>query len=112
MKISMKEFEEAESVKKDRERPLDQRIVDILKQNNDSAYELTDIIEMLEPTFPKGNSGLDMIWGIALGINYVKALSKLETEGKIRKVPLKNGTYYTLAKARANPPFIMGAGKS
>ena len=103
----MKEFEEAKSAEEYRKRPLDQRIVDILKQNNDSAYELIDIIEMLEPTLPKGNSGLDMVWGVALGINYDKALSKLETEGKIRKVPLKNGTYYTLAKARANPVVIM-----
>ena len=111
MKISMKEFEEAKSVEKYRKRPLDQRIVDILKQDNDSAYELTDLIEMLEPTLPKGNSELDMIWGTALAINYVEALSKLETDGKIRKVPLKNGTYYTLAKERANP-IVRAAGKS
>ena len=103
MKIDRKELEEAE---RERKKPLDQRIIDILKQNNDYAFELTDLIEMLETELPKGRSGLDTIWAVALGLNYTEALSKLETEGEILKVSLKNSTDYALAEA--SPPFIIG----
>ena len=107
MKISMKEFEEAERAEAEQKRPLDQRIIYILEQNNDSPIEFIALIEMLEQKLPKGSSGLDNIWAIALAMNYSEALSKLQREGKIRKASLKNGTYYALAEARTNPVIFM-----
>ena len=107
MKIDRKELEEAE---REQKKPLDQRIIDILKQNNDYAFELIDLIEMLETELPKGRSGFDTIWALALGLDYTEALSKLETEGEIQKVSLKNSTYYTLAKVGTDPPIIIGIG--
>ena len=111
MKISIKEIDEFERAEKEKLKPLDQKILDHLSQNNDSAFELNDIIVALQPGLSTSSESMvDKFLTIANMLVYGKELDKLEKDKKIRKILYKSKFYYTLAKARTNPPSIRGRG--
>lgn len=113
MKISIKEIDEFERAEKEKLKPLDQKILDHLSQNKDSAFELNDIIIALQPEFSTSSESMvDKFLTIANMLAYTNELGKLEKDKKIRKILYKSKFYYALAEARMSPPFIMSAGKS
>ena len=108
MKISIKEIDEFERAEKEKLKPLDQKILDHLSQNNDFVFELNDIIVALQPEFSTSSgSVVDKVLTIANMLVYAKELDKLEKDKKIRKVLYKSKFYYTLEKAGTNPAIIM-----
>lgn len=109
MKISIKEIDEFERAKKEKLKPLDLKILDHLSQNNDSAFELHDIMVALQPEFSTSSGSMvDHVLTVANLLVYANELDKLEKDKKIRKILYKSKFYYTLEKARTNPPFIRG----
>lgn len=99
MKISMKEFEEAKIAERGRNRPLDQKILDFLREDEDFAHEISDIIMALKPDIKiPENSKFEKVMVAIYGLNYSNTFNKLEKEGKIQKTVRDNEIYYAIIK--------------
>lgn len=95
MKISRKELDEFERAKKERIKPLNQKILDFLRQNIDSAFELNDIMKALEPEYvTSSGSNFDRILVITDTLLYASELNKLGKHDKIKSVRHGSKTFY------------------
>lgn len=90
MPIDRNTFNEAQ-------RPLEDRILDILSENSDQAYSLAEIVVEIEEHSPQFIS-LMLVADNKLFNKYKDAIGALVLSGKIEKSEVKGTTYFAANK--------------